>query len=51
MLKYTYKNKVTLYNIFVQESKCNPLNYSLAFTDYILLAFNYNYYIKKVKPL
>ena len=51
ILKYTFKNQVTLYNIFVEDTRCEPLNYALSFTDYMLLAFNYNYYIKKVKPV
>jgi len=51
ILKYTFKNDITLYNIFIEETRCESLNYALSFTDYILLAFNYNYYIKKVKPI
>jgi len=51
ILKYTFKNQVTLYNIFVEDTRCEPLNYALSFTDYMLLAFNYNYYIKKLKPI
>jgi len=51
LLKYTFKNKITLYNIFFETPTCEPLNYALSFSDYMLLAFNYNYYIKKVKPI
>lgn len=51
ILKYTFKNDITLYNIFIEETRCESLNYALSFTDYMLLAFNYNYYIKKVKPI
>jgi hypothetical protein len=39
ILKYTYKNKISWYNIFVNESNCKPLDLSLAFMDYILLVF------------
>jgi len=51
ILKYTFKNKITLYNLFIDDPTCKPLNYALSFTDYLLLAFNYNYYINKVKPV
>lgn len=50
-LKYTFKNKITLYNIFIKLPSCAPLNNNLSFIDYILLAFNYKYYIKKIKPI
>jgi hypothetical protein len=48
VLKYTYKNKITLYNILFNSPNCKPLKFGLGFFEYILLAFNYNYYIKKV---
>jgi len=51
LLKYTYHNKIDLYNIFIPDSNCVPLNYGLGFFQYILLAMNYDYYIKKFKPV
>jgi len=48
ILKYSFKNKITLYNVLFENPNCKPLNYNLPFFDYILLAFDYNYYIKKV---
>ena len=48
LLKYTFDNKVTFYNIIFENPNCKPLNYKLTFFDYILLAFDYNYYINKV---
>ena len=48
ILKYSFKNKITLYNILIKHPNCKPLNYKLSFFDYILLAFDYNYYINKV---
>ena len=47
LLKYTYKNNITLYNILFENPNCKPLNFKLGFFDYILLAFDYKYYIKK----
>jgi hypothetical protein len=48
LLKYTFDNKVTFYNIIFENPNCKPLNYKLTFFDYILLAFDYNYYINKL---
>jgi hypothetical protein len=48
LLKYSFKNNITFYNIFFENPNCKPLNYDLGFFEYILLAFDYNYYIKKV---
>ena len=48
LLKYTFDNNVTIYNIIFENPNCKPLNYKLTFFDYILLAFDYNYYINKV---
>ena len=48
LLKYTFKNKVTFDNIIFDNPNCKPLNYNLSFFDYILLAYNYDYYIKIV---
>ena len=48
LLKYTFDNKITFYNIIFENPNCKPLNYKLKFFDYILLAFDYNYYINKV---
>ena len=48
LLKYTFNNNITLYNIFFGTPTCKPLNFNLTFFDYILLAFDYKYYIKKI---
>ena len=46
VLKYTYKNKITLYNILFNSPNCKPFKFGLGFFEYILLAFDYDYYIK-----
>ena len=51
LLKYTYHNKIDMYNIFIHDSTCIPLKYGLGFFQYVLLAINYDYYIKKFKPV
>lgn len=48
LLKYTFKNKITIYNVLFENPNCKPLIYNLGFFEYILLAFDYNYYINKV---
>jgi hypothetical protein len=47
LLKYTFKNNITFYNILFENPNCKPLINKLGFFEYILLAFDYNYYIKK----
>ena len=42
----TYKNKITFYNVLFTNPNCKPLKFGLGFFEYILLAFDYNYYIK-----
>jgi hypothetical protein len=51
VLKYTSQNKIKLYNVLISNRECSSYYYGLTFFEYFLLAFNYNYYIKKFKPM
>jgi len=47
LLKYTFKNNITFYNVLFEPPNCEKLKFGLGFFEYILLAFDYKYYIKK----